>query len=114
MRAWLLCSFLVAGSTAVLPTAPAQARDMIQLENGVAPVHVRVDHHARHRHHFGVFAPFGFVDGGIQGFFAAGPPEIVLNAPPPVSSEVDRPPCHEITPEGVTIDRGLGCKHAAR
>jgi hypothetical protein len=118
MRTWLLCPFLVAASMVVLPTAPAQARDMIRLENSVAPVHVRVNHHARHRHHFGVFAPFGlveeFVDDGSQGPAAAEAPEIVLNAPAPAASQVDRPPCHEVTPEGVTIDRGLGCRRAAR
>ena len=114
MRTCALCSFLVAASTAVLVTPPAQARDMFRLENGVAPMHVRVDHRARHRHHFGVFAPFGLVEGFVDDGSRAGAPEIVLNAPAPAASQVDRPPCHEITPEGVTIDRGLGCRRAAR
>ena len=71
--------------------------------------------------------PFGFVDGldGVDGVaaFGAAPPAVVFIAPQPQiaaaqatapSTAGDLPPCHEITPFGVVIERGTACSRAAR
>jgi hypothetical protein len=71
--------------------------------------------------------PFGFVDGlGVDGAAAVGPasPAVVFIAPPQPqfaaaqatapSTAGDLPPCHEVTPVGVVIERGTACSRALR
>jgi hypothetical protein len=80
----------------------------------------------------GQFSPFGFSNGfggfdGFSGDFGAfdgsyGPgavntsPSIVLVPQPtqPARAQIaaNLPPCHEMTPAGVAIDRGMGCSRA--
>ena len=70
----------------------------------------------------GQFAPFGFAN-GFGGFgldygyasptVASAPPAVPQPPPaPPTRVAADLPPCHEETPSGVTIDRGMGCSRA--
>jgi hypothetical protein len=70
--------------------------------------------------------PFGFVDGlGVAGAGAVGPalPAVIFIAPQSqitaaqataASTADDLPPCHEVTPVGVVIERGTSCSRAAR
>jgi hypothetical protein len=69
--------------------------------------------------------PFDFVDGlGVDGAaLGAASPGVVFIAPQPQfaaaqatapSTAGDLPPCHEVTPVGVVIERGTACSRAAR
>jgi hypothetical protein len=75
----------------------------------------------------GQFAPFGSFDGyGFGGgsyvpsdygyaspTVAYTPPAVPQPTPPPPKRvAANLPPCHEETPSGVTIDRGMGCSRA--
>ena len=71
---------------------------------------------------FGVSNGFGWLGGGGYGaadYGYASPtvayaPPAVPQPPPPPPTRVaaNLPPCHEETPSGVTIDRGMGCSRA--
>ena len=76
----------------------------------------------------GQFAPFGSSNGfgGFGGWdygpsdygyasptVAYTPPAVPqLPPPPPTRVAANLPACHEVTPSGVTIDRGMGCSRA--
>jgi hypothetical protein len=59
---------------------------------------------------FGGFA--GFIDGPA----ALGLPEPIQEAEQPLRSPLaaDLPPCHEMTPAGVVIERGMACSRISR
>jgi hypothetical protein len=63
------------------------------------------------------FGGYGFGDYGYASPTVADAPPAVPQptlqpAPPPARFAADLPPCHEVTPSGVTIDRGTGCSRA--
>jgi hypothetical protein len=58
------------------------------------------------------WGPGGWADYGST-LTSAEPPAGELGAltPPPPRSPAELPPCHESTPTGVVIERGVGCAH---
>jgi hypothetical protein len=121
MRAVIVLAIL--GATLIAAAPPAEAQR--NLRGGM----VVTGHHHVHGRHFGFnrfsraeqFAPFGFFDGSGWDYgpadygyenpaVPAAPPVIPQLAPPaPPQAAASLPPCHEVTPAGVRIDRGMAC-----
>ena len=60
---------------------------------------------------------WGYGDYGYPDY-AVAPNVVVVPQPPPVAAPAPErvgnlPPCHEVTPFGVTIDRGMGCSRGS-
>jgi hypothetical protein len=61
---------------------------------------------------------WGYGDTGYP-YYAAAPNVVVMPQPTPSAAPspqraADRPPCHEVTPFGVTINRGMSCSQGSR
>jgi hypothetical protein len=120
MRAWIVSLILVPALIA-LAMCSVQASEMTR--HGVAVsrhVSATPERFARHRGfaRFRQSTPFGSVDDfgafddlGSPGTASEAPPAVDFIAPPPApaKSAAERPPCREVTPVGVVIERGTAC-----
>jgi hypothetical protein len=103
---------------------PARGNQIVFLDRSsgrVAALHRRAFARSRRSTPFGFGGGFvGGEFGGFGGFIGTpdvvGIPRPVQEAAPPARSQLaaDLPPCHEMTPAGVAIERGMSCSRVPR
>jgi hypothetical protein len=120
MRAWIVSPILGAALIA-LAICSVEASEMAHHQDAVSPhVIATPGHFARHRGfaQFKRSTPFGSVDDvgafgdfGSPGAASEAPPGVDFIEPPPApsTSAAKLPPCREMTPVGVVIERGTAC-----
>jgi hypothetical protein len=119
MRAWIV-SPILAAALAALAISSAEARELPSPGSAVSRHAGARGVVSTHRGfaRFRRSTPFGSVD-DLGGFDDFGSPAPASEAPPgldfiepqpaPSKSAAELPPCHEMTPVGVIIERGTAC-----